>query len=257
MTDPSADDLAITACETGAATLLSARGELSLRTVPALRRALDKQLADRGRVLVDLSGLAVTWRPALELFPTAMAATTGWPAARLVLFGADPGTARLLAAQPQFTASVHVAAGEAEAVELLDVRPHRLSRLVELAPGPQAPKWGRLLVEAVHEDWELADVDLQAARMVVSELVSNAVLHAGTSSVLTVTLTGNAFQIGVRDFGPGAGPGPADARPGDLDRMGMVLVGAVCRSWGVIRHDDGKTVWAALPRRTGGAAPAK
>jgi anti-sigma regulatory factor (Ser/Thr protein kinase) len=250
-TDRPSDQLTIGTRAIDAGTVLSVRGELSLRTVPQLRRTLEKELADRGRVLVDLSGLAVTWHPAVEVFPTALASMTGWPAARLVLFGTDPGTAALLAAVSRLTAGVHVAGGEAEAVALLDVRPRRLGRRTELACVPEAPKWGRLLVEAVHADWEPTGFDLHAARMVVSELVSNAVQHAGTTSVLTVTLD-RAFRIAVRDFGPGAGPRPADGRPGGPG-LGMVLVAAVSRHWGVTEHDDGKTVWAVLPRSAGSA----
>src|SRR3954470_4956117 len=117
-TDRPSDQLTIGTRAIDAGTVLSVRGELSLRTVPQLRRTLEKELADRGRVLVDLSGLAVTWHRAVEVFPTALASMTGWPAARLVLFGTDPGTAALLAAVSRLTAGVHVAGGEAEAVAL-------------------------------------------------------------------------------------------------------------------------------------------
>jgi anti-sigma regulatory factor (Ser/Thr protein kinase)/anti-anti-sigma regulatory factor len=234
--------------EIGAGTVLAVRGELSLRTVPQLRRAVEKPLADRGRVLVDLSGLAVLWRPALEVFPAALAAMTGWPAARLVLFGAGPGTARLLGAAGRLTAAVHTTTTEAEAVALLEVRPRRLIRRAELPGRPEAAKWGRLLVEAVCADWDVGDAELHAARTVVSELVTNAVLHARTSCVVTLTLTDRALQIGVRDYLPGRGPLRGDAAPAAEGPLGMVVVDAVSRGWGVTHHDDGKTVWATIAR---------
>lgn len=240
---PDPDGLVISIRDTPTATVVAVRGELSLRTVPQLRRAVEKQLADRGRVLVDVSGLAVTWHPAIDAFPTALAAMTGWPAARLVLFGPGPATAELLAARPRLAASVHVAADEAEAVALLDVRPRRLSRRAELPCAEQAPKWARLLVEAVYEDWAVSDVASHAALMVVSELATNAVQHARTSSLLTLTLDERGLRIAVRDYLPGDGPSP-----GDGIGMGMALVAAVSRNWGVTPHDDGKTVWAVLAR---------
>jgi anti-sigma regulatory factor (Ser/Thr protein kinase) len=246
------DDLAVTTRDIGPAVVLAPRGDLSLRTVAQLGRVLEKQLADRGRVLVDVSGLALSWRPAVEVFPTALAATTGWPAARLVLFG--PPTGGLLHAAAPLSALVHVADSEVAAVLLLDVRPRRLTRRVELPCGLEAAKWGRLLVDAVCEDWDVTDVDVHAVRMVASELVSNAVLHAGTSSVLTLTLTARDLRVGVRDYRPGGGPAPADAEPGASGSMGMVLVAGVSRTWGISRHHDGKTVWASLRRGAAGRA---
>jgi anti-sigma regulatory factor (Ser/Thr protein kinase) len=244
---PSPDALVVTAREVGPAVVLAVSGDLSLRTVPQLRRALDKHLADRGRVLVDVSALTVSWRSAVEVFPTALAATTGWPAARLVLFGAATGGP--LGAAAPLSGSVHVAGSEAAAVRLLDVRPRRLSRRTELACEPEAAKWGRLLVDAVWEDWDITDIEVHAARMVVSELVSNAVLHARTSSAVTVTLTDRDLWIGVRDHCPGHGPAVPETLPGGSGALGMVLVAGLCRSWGVSAHDDGKTVWASIPRR--------
>jgi anti-sigma regulatory factor (Ser/Thr protein kinase) len=241
------DGLVVTARDIGSAVVLAVSGDLSLRTVPQLRRTLDKQLADRGRVLVDVSALTISWRSAVEVFAAALAASTGWPAARLVLFG--PATGGLLRAAAPISGSVHVADSEAAAVELLDVRPRRLSRRAELACEPAAAKWGRLLVDAVCEDWDIADIDVHAVRMAVSELVSNAVLHARTSSAVTLTLTDQDLWIGVRDYRPGDGPAVADALPDGSGTLGMVLVAGTCRSWGVSAHDDGKTVWASISRR--------
>lgn len=235
----SAPPLTVTTRDIGAGIVLVPRGELSLRTVPDLRRALDKQLGDRGRVLVDLSGLVLAWRPALWVFPTALAGTTGWPAARLVLFGASGGQLRTAG---DLAAAVHVAGTEAEAVRLLDVRPPRLSRRVELACDVRSAKWSRLLVDSVHEDWEVTDVDLHVARLVVSEMVSDALRRARTSSVVTCTLTPRSLRIAVRDFC--TDPAPMVPGPGSV----AAVLGATSRAWGVHWHDDGRTVWASIAR---------
>jgi anti-sigma regulatory factor (Ser/Thr protein kinase) len=236
------EPLAVGVRDIGVGVVLAPRGTLSLRTVPQLRRALDEHLADRGRVLVDLSGLTLTWRPAIGVFGTALAATTGWPAARLVLFGDRSG----LRAAGRLSESVHVADTEEQAVRLLDVRPRRLSRRTELACDVRAAKWARLLVDAVGEDWELTDVDLPAARLVASELVTDAVLRAGTSSVVTITLTDRALLISVRDFGRAE---RSDEREG-AEPVARI-VAALSRAWGVRWHDDGRSVWASIARAPG------
>jgi anti-sigma regulatory factor (Ser/Thr protein kinase) len=252
--DAHPDRLAVSVRDIGVGVVLHVRGDLSLRTVPQLRRTLDKNLADRGRVLVDLSELTVSWWPALEVFPAALASMTGWPAARLVLFGAGGG--RLLGAARRLSASVHLAVGEAEAVELLEVRPRRLSRRTELACEPQAAKWSRMLVDSACADWQVVDAAVDAARLVVSELVTNSVLHAGTSMVVTLTLTEGALRVGVRDLDPRGGPELIAAGKDGPRSSGMAVVAAMSRTWGVRMHDDGKTVWASIPCGGGSPGPA-
>jgi hypothetical protein len=78
--------------------------------------------------------------------------------------------------------------------------------------------------------------------------VTNAVLHARTSSLVTLTLTDTALQIGVRDYLPGPGPRRPRVGSGADGPLGVVVVDAVSRSWGVTHHDDGKTVWATISR---------
>jgi anti-sigma regulatory factor (Ser/Thr protein kinase) len=241
-----------TARDLGVAVELEIRGELSLRTVPQLRRLLEKHLADRGRVLVDLSGLEVNWPPAVEVFVVALASATGWPAARLVLFGAGGDTERALRTTGSLAAAVHLAGDRAQALELLQVRPRRLSRRMELACEVESAKWARMLVDSVCEDWDVRDVEPNTARLVVSELVSNAVQHARTSSLVTLILTDRVLRIAVRDYLPGAWPDPDPAERERSVSLGLTVVAAVSSNWGVLRHEDGKTVWASLPRTTAG-----
>ena len=54
-----------------------------------VRRLLVKLLADHGRLLIDLSRIRLEWEPAVQVFPSVLAHAGGWPAAGLVLFGAD------------------------------------------------------------------------------------------------------------------------------------------------------------------------
>ena len=104
----------------------------------------------------------------------------------------------------------------------------------------------RLFARDVVREWQcdrLAD-DVQLA---VSELITNAVRHAGTDVVMTLRLT-DELQVEVRDSHaemidrtPRA---PED--PFATSGRGLHIVAAVSSDWGVTTLDDGKTVWFTL-----------
>ncbi|MFJ4686224.1 ATP-binding protein [Streptomyces sp. NPDC088789] len=87
------------------------------------------------------------------------------------------------------------------------------------------------------------------AALVVSELVSNAILHSGGNHILvTLDLSDGVLGIRVHDGGPG--PRSTLQRPGDDDEhgRGLILVQAIANSrhgaWGV--SDNGATTWCEL-----------
>ena len=92
----------------------------------------------------------------------------------------------------------------------------------------------------------LADVD--DLTLVVSELVTNAVVHGAGDVSLALTVDGDAVRIEVADEEPTLDrPAPADL---DVESgRGLMLVSRVARSWGVRREGHGKTVWADLATR--------
>src|SRR3954454_3658734 len=195
-----APPVAVVAREIDEAVVLVVTGELGLRDVPLVLRALEKVLADRGRVLVDVSGMTVGWQPAVEVFPLALARNGGWPAARLVLFGAGAGTATVLRSVGHLRSTVHLAEDEATAIALLGMRPQRLSRRAEMPCTSEAGWWARLLVSSAYEDWELGGPELAIdLELVATELVANAVEHARTTSALDSPFAGSVLLPGVRD----------------------------------------------------------
>lgn len=224
--------------------VLGLRGELTLRTVPTVRQLLDKLLLDRGHVLLDLSGLRVGWAPAVDVFPTCIVHTGGWPAARLVIFGADDETTRALRAA-DVPASVPLAGGREAARELLGRRPTRVRRCTGLPADPGAARWARAFTELTCQDWDLRPVS-DTAVVVVNELATNAVEHARTESELALGLDRSGLHVAVRDGDPataGQVPSPDTVAP---HGMGLFLVAQLSRSCGVTVHLDGKTVWAVL-----------
>jgi len=84
--------------------------------------------------------------------------------------------------------------------------------------------------------------------LVTSELVTNAVVHAGTDLEVRVSCEGRATCIEVLD-GSRAYPEKSRPRPCDTGGRGLVLVDALVDEWGVVEldgQDDGakvKKVW--------------
>jgi anti-sigma regulatory factor (Ser/Thr protein kinase) len=82
--------------------------------------------------------------------------------------------------------------------------------------------------------------------LLVSELATNAVLHARTPLRLTLCLAGRRLRVEVGDGDP-TPPRvilrPDPMRPGG---RGMCLVNSLADDWGVEITDDGKTIWFEL-----------
>lgn len=101
----------------------------------------------------------------------------------------------------------------------------------------------RLVAAAISESGhdELVDV----GTLLVSEVVTNSVLHAGTEMTLTCRRTGSGFRIEVFDRSsllPGVRHYDAQATTG----RGLGLVSALAASWGVDCENGGKTLWFEL-----------
>jgi two-component sensor histidine kinase len=96
--------------------------------------------------------------------------------------------------------------------------------------------------------------DLRVA-LVVTELVTNSVKHAGAAPELTLDWDGARLRVEVFDEGEGR-PVRRKADMTATSGRGLALVDAVADRWGVIERDAGKAVWAELDLGpvTGGTA---
>ena len=92
-------------------------------------------------------------------------------------------------------------------------------------------------------DTELVD----DAVLLTSELVTNAVVHAGTQVQVTCKLAASAVEVVVRDSHPARMvPGPAhdDAIPAERTHgRGLLLPSALASAWGVSYGAEAKAVW--------------
>ena len=121
---------------------------------------------------------------------------------------------------------------------------------VALPADPTAPRRARALLRAATQDWDLDEDLSHDAAMVVTELVANAVDHAGTPSTLRVDLDDRGLYVAVRDGRPDRAPRPRPVDPTAPRGRGLQMIDALTASWGVTVHADGKTVWATLRRAT-------
>jgi anti-sigma regulatory factor (Ser/Thr protein kinase) len=100
-------------------------------------------------------------------------------------------------------------------------------------------------VVAALRDWD-CDALVDATALVVSELVTNAVLHARTPLEVTLVQERDGVRVAVRDLADGQ-PARRDSPSLASTGRGLVLLEALALSWGVDRHPGGgKTVWALL-----------
>jgi hypothetical protein len=84
------------------------------------------------------------------------------------------------------------------------------------------------------------------AALVVTELATNAVLHAGSAFSVSLTLSGSAIRISVGDTLP-LGPAGVGQELAATSGHGLGVVAAIATRWGVETVPSGKAVWAELP----------
>jgi sigma-B regulation protein RsbU (phosphoserine phosphatase) len=117
---------------------------------------------------------------------------------------------------------------------------------LSLAPDPEAPQQARRFVAAALDAPELAEVR-EVAELLVSELVTNAVVHAASPVEVAVEQAEGFVVVRVRD----ADTGPLVMRAGggsELDEggRGFLLVDRLAEAWGTEHQGGRKSVWFRL-----------
>lgn len=85
----------------------------------------------------------------------------------------------------------------------------------------------------------------EAVALLVSELTTNAVLHAGTPVRLLVFRYDGVLRVEVSDDDP-TPPRLVDPDPMRPGGRGIMLVDALSQRWGVDADERGKTIWFEL-----------
>ncbi|MFF5474508.1 ATP-binding protein [Streptomyces achromogenes] len=120
----------------------------------------------------------------------------------------------------------------------------------ELAAHPGSVARARRLTQARLSGWAVCADTCDSAALVISELVTNAIVHTASNRVVCELHDhDDMVRIAVRDEGCAPGePHPSPQRPDEEHGRGLLLVDALCRAWGAQEHGPGLLVWAELPR---------
>jgi anti-anti-sigma regulatory factor len=219
-------------------------GVLDVYTANDLRGVLLDTLVDQPTgVIIDTSQLTIADDLGLTVLAGVARESLHWPGTRFVLVGAPA----VQAAASRLGVDQFVTLGKDydAALDVLDALPVPPVRRDRMRPDRNAPGLARLAVQEFCDDHQVGG-DGDAAQLVASELVTNAVVHAGTDIDLTLRLISSLLHIAVRDTGPG------QARIADIvdesspTGRGLLLVDALSTRWGNLLPTSGKVVWATV-----------
>jgi anti-sigma regulatory factor (Ser/Thr protein kinase)/anti-anti-sigma regulatory factor len=233
--------------------VLTVTGPMTVATVPELRRSVLACLVEQpAAVVLDLAGADLVEDVAGLVLPSLAQQATAWPGCPMVAHGAPPRTRAGLE-----RLAVH------RRVRLFPTRDEAYAhiahcpvpaRMVEALPATQeAGRPARALVREACLRWGLEPL-VPRAEVVATELVANAVRHAGGDVRIAVSRLDRHLHIAVADGSPEPprrrGPEPEPA----LGGRGLLVVDAYASSWGCTPAARGKVVWATLrvPGRTAG-----
>ena len=120
------------------------------------------------------------------------------------------------------------------------------ARTVELTlPGVTASvPSARRFVRSTLRSWELDEFE-EAAALVVSELATNAVLHARSAFTVRLSVDSRGLRVEVVD-GSQRQPALRGYSAGSATGRGLAIVQDLATDWGVVTHPDGKSVWVQL-----------
>jgi hypothetical protein len=238
---------------------IEVRGRWNQRLCLDVYHALRNCMAEYpSAIIIDLQGLrdldatsTTTWLAASR------AATALQPPAQLVL--SVPPT-RQLASHLRRLGAVRFLPIYATVKQARDAVASRLPfaqrlHLDRLQPGPGCARVAADAVAVACAAWGRPDL-AELGRQIVTELVANAVVHAGTDVSLTISLRGTRLHLAVRD---GDRRLPCPLNPTTVDQgttprprdTGLQMVDFQAYAWGVTPTPDGKIVWALVDARRG------
>jgi anti-sigma regulatory factor (Ser/Thr protein kinase) len=228
----------------GQVVVLEVAGRLS-DVVDDLDQAIQSALADVPRgVVCDLSNVFEgAEADAVEVLATAGRHVRDWPGIPVAVVCPDPAVREALRAHP-LGGHLIVTASILPAVSAVLATPIPAVAWLRLAPHPTAPSASRDFVTRTLLDWGLGSL-IPSASLVVSELVTNSTIHAGTDIALSVSWNLGGLRLTVRDHSPEL-PRQRFSQL-DLHGRGLFVVAGLSRAVGVLpTADGGKVVWAVL-----------
>jgi anti-sigma regulatory factor (Ser/Thr protein kinase) len=118
--------------------------------------------------------------------------------------------------------------------------------VLRLPPDLKSPRRARRFVVDTLRRWGRHDL-VDDSALIVTELVTNAVIHARSDVTVAITVSGGAVRIAIRDSSP-CMPVPRHATALATSGRGLGLVVAAASDWYTELMGDGKVVWVELAR---------
>jgi anti-sigma regulatory factor (Ser/Thr protein kinase) len=230
--------------DSGAAVTVIGRG----RPIHEMSRELVWALAEDPRLVVcDLTDVAISASAGTELFSPILPYLADWPGVGVVVVAPDVAARASLETQP-LPPTVIVSDTRDAGVDRLNHLLPLLSRVdLHLMARLTAPTTARRFTARSLVEWQLLRL-IAPMSLVVSELVTNSVVHAASTVDLALSRADGRLQMTVRDRGVGH-PVARFEEPEDhyLGGRGLLLVEETSRAWGVLpARGEGKTVWAVF-----------
>ncbi|MFE2566005.1 SpoIIE family protein phosphatase [Streptomyces mirabilis] len=117
---------------------------------------------------------------------------------------------------------------------------------------PEAVRHARRFTRRTLRAWGVPDDSMDGALLVVSELVTNALVHTDGQVRLDITLINHRLRISVADTSPRTPVKPTSIGWEATGGRGILLVEAMSATWGTVPVSGGKQVWSEIPLDAGG-----
>jgi anti-sigma regulatory factor (Ser/Thr protein kinase) len=122
-----------------------------------------------------------------------------------------------------------------------------MTRAIDLLGRPASVRKARVFTGDALADGGVEASVIEVAVLLVSELVTNAVVHAGGTVWVTVHADARWVRIEVQDQGRGR-PVLRPARQNQPEGRGLGLVDKLATNWGTERRATHKVVWCEIAR---------
>ncbi|GIH06778.1 STAS domain-containing protein [Rhizocola hellebori] len=228
--------------ETGLARLWF-HGDLDMVSAAKIRSAMLKTLSEHPlAVIVNLDDLEILQELALLVLPALVHNREDVP----ILLCCDPISPTGIIVRAASLGGMLIYAHEREASAVLAKGRSSSKRAhVLLRPTPAAPAVARRLVVRLCEAWDL-EIVTEVAELIISELVTNAVRHAGTDIEVTAAIGEHFLHLHVRDRSKQLPTLSGADGLQTAHRRGLQMVDRLSNGWGTTLTAYGKTVWATL-----------
>ncbi|MET9381665.1 SpoIIE family protein phosphatase [Streptomyces sp. NPDC002928] len=111
---------------------------------------------------------------------------------------------------------------------------------------PEAVRHARRFTRRTMRAWGVPEGNLDTVQLVVSELVTNALVHTDGQVRLDLTLVNHRLRVAVFDVSPRTPAKPTSIGWEATGGRGILLVEAVSDAWGTVPVSGGKQVWSEI-----------